>query len=369
MPPDPPRGFPEGFAREPEDRRALLELSRLPSLVPRDLRSLAWREGSAATCLRAVGRGALGAASARAAAEQRAPEVRDALRRCGARLVAPGDPGYPSRLEDLPDPPAWLFVRGEIPEARAAAIVGARRCTPYGRESAEAIGEGLASAGVCVVSGAALGVDAAGHRGAMRGGGPTVAVLGSGIDVEHPRSNRRLIEEIAARWCVVSEYPPGTPPEPRRFPARNRIVAGLCEIAVVVEGAAGSGSLITAEFCLDLGRPVVAVPGPVTSPLSDAPHALIRDGAELVRGAGDVLASMGVLQEAHPLGSALSLSDVERRALDAVCGTPVTAESAAAASGLPAGELLAALGSLELRGLVRSVGGRYERTSSAAGSV
>ena len=365
MRPEATRGFPPGFARGRVNRDALLALSRVPGIVPRDLHALAWREGSASACLRAVRGKALGEANAREADAARLEDLREALVACEARMLVPGEPGYPKALEDLPDPPAWLFVRGRLPDARTVAVVGARKCSPYGREVAETLGGGLASAGVCVVSGAAIGVDAAGHRGALGAGGPTVAILGSGIDVLHPPSNRRLIGEVAACGAVLSEYPPGTPPEPRRFPARNRIVAALSEAAVVVEGAFGSGSLITAELALELGRPVLAVPGPITSPLSEAPLGLISDGAGLVQGADDVLEALGLLGGEGATRSVPNLPETEQRALESVAGTPMTAESVALTSGLPPGEVLAALASLELRGLVRSVGGRYERTAGA----
>jgi DNA processing protein len=311
--------------------------------------------------------------------------VRAALARLGARQVCPGDEAYPVQLLDLPDPPACLFVVGRPATAAPAsvAIVGARKSSTYGREVAETIGRGLAAAGVTVVSGAALGIDAAAHRGALSSGGaevgfPTMAVLGSGIDRPHPSSNRGLIQRIAAAGTVLSEYPPGTPALPWRFPARNRLVAGLSRGVVVVEGAPGSGSMITAEFALELGREVFAVPGAVTSPLSAVPNQLIREGAWLVRGSEDVLQVLGLdaaapgadpLGGAPPamaLGPAASLPPNERRALDAVAGHPVTADSVATHAGLSVGEALSALVALELRGLVREVAGRYERTAGAA---
>jgi DNA processing protein len=204
-----------------------------------------------------------------------------------------------------------------------------------------------------------------------------VAVLGSGIDVPYPRTHRRLLEDIAAAGAVVSEYPPGVSPRQRRFPARNRIVAALARLVVVVEGGPGSGSLITAEFAQDLHRDVLAVPGPVTSELSAAPHELIRDGAGLVRDARDVVEAMGLeagggeaggREPAGPTsGGSLSertegLSAEEARVLGSLTGTPVLVEEVAAGAGVDTGSALRILVSLELRGLVGAEGGRYRRT-------
>jgi DNA processing protein len=319
------------------------------------------------------------------------------LARLGARHVCPGDEVYPVQLLDLPDPPASLFVLGNLPTPAppAVGIVGARRCSTYGREVAEGLGRGLAAAGLTVVSGAALGIDSAAHRGALSSSGmawsaaaagtqpepaefPTIAVLGSGIDLFYPSSNRGLIERVAAAGAVVSEYPPGTQALPWRFPARNRLVAGLSRAVVVVEGAPGSGSMITAEFALELGREVFGVPGPVTSPLSAVPNQLIRDGAWLTRGPEDVLEVLGYETPRPEAGSEApeltasgpgsgSLRTAERRALDAVAGHPVTVDDVASDTGLPIGEALSALVALELRGLVREVAGRYERTAGAGG--
>jgi DNA processing protein len=374
-------------------------LAHLDGITPRRLHALAWQEGSAGRCLAAIRRGRAGSSGDRErVGEVSAQAVRAALDRLGARHVCPGDEAYPERLLDLPDPPVSLFVQGE-PSASAppaVAIVGARRCSTYGREVAEGLGQGLAAAGLTVVSGAALGIDAAAHRGALSSDGapwssgepdprseaagfPTMAVLGSGIDLFHPSSNRTLITEIAAAGAVLSEYPPGTPGEPWRFPARNRLVAALSQAVVVVEGAPGSGSMITAEFALELGREVFAVPGPVTSPLAAVPNQLIREGASLARGPEDVLEVLGLEAPGTPktepgigsageraTGSAGPLPEAERRALQAVAGHPVTVDEVAAHSGLPVGGALSALVALELRGLVREVAGRYERTASAA---
>jgi DNA processing protein len=203
-----------------------------------------------------------------------------------------------------------------------------------------------------------------------------MAVLGSGIDLFHPSTNRTLIERVATAGAVLSEYPPGTPALPWRFPARNRLVAGLSRAVAVVEGAPGSGSMITAEFALELGREVFAVPGPVTSPLSAVPNQLIREGAWLARGPQDVLEVLGLEAAGLPgvesesasepaPGPAGSLPAPERRALEAVAGHPVTVDAVAEGTGLPVGEALSALVALELRGLVREVAGRYERTAAA----
>lgn len=293
----------------------------------------------------------------------------DAVLREGARLLTSDDAEYPRALLDLPDPPAQLFVVGRRLDhiGPAVAIVGARRCSRYGEEAAERMGRQLAAAGIAVVSGAAYGIDAAAHRGALAVGGTTVAVLGSGLDKPHPPRNRALIEKIASKGSVVTEYPPGTPATAWRFPARNRIVAGLARGAVIVEGAEGSGSMITAEFALDLGRDVFAIPGLVTSPLSAVPHALIREGATLARGAEDVLAALG-MRAVVPVGEGgddafENLATEERRVFERVLGEPVTAEAIAQELGVALGPVLASLGALELRGFVRGVGGRYERTS------
>lgn len=360
-----PGRWPEGFARTRGDRDAILVLSHLESITPRDLYRLAQLEGSAGRCLSSVRAGAAGTDGDREAArtvDLRA--VRSALTASGARAVFPGDDEYPDAVLDLADPPACLYVRGRpLGPTPTVAMVGARVCSPYGRELASTLAAGVAAAGVAVTSGAALGIDAAAHRGALSVEGDTIAVLGSGIDVPYPRANRALIETIADVGTVVSEYPPGTRPVPRRFPARNRIVAALSGAVLVVEGATGSGSILTAEFGMELHRDVLAVPGPVTSPLSEAPHALIRDGAALVRSVDDVLAALGMdAGDGEDLEPSPGLSQDERRVFGAVTGTGMTLEAVAIQAGVPPGAAMAALVELELRGLVRAAGGRYERT-------
>lgn len=293
----------------------------------------------------------------------RRPE--DAVRSLPIRYVRRGEDAYPPQLLELHDPPEGLFLQGEPlpPRERLIAMVGARACTPGGADIARSIANGLAGAGFAVVSGAARGIDAASHEGSLAGGAPTVAVLGSGIDVPYPRGSAALLERIRGVGTVASEYPPGVPAMAFRFPARNRIVVALARALVVVEGEEGSGSLISAEHALDLGRDVYAVPGAVTNPLAATPNALIRDGAALVRGVDDILEELGVASPQTGVGAAtqltLDLNDLERRALGAVTDR-VLPEAVADAVGLPIREVLPVLLRLELAGLVRTVGGRVE---------
>jgi DNA processing protein len=246
----------------------------------------------------------------------------------------------------------------------AVAVVGAPRCTALGRESSHAVGRGLALAGVTVVSGAARGIDAAAHEGALSVNGRTLAVLGSGLDVAYPSQSRALIRRIASQGTLVSEYAPGTPTSQHHFPARNRIVAGLCRATVVVEGATGSGSLITAEHAMEFGRDVYALPGSVTNALSEVPLQLIREGATLVRDADDLLADLGI-ELVHDRGAdQVDLDLAERRVLDAIV-EPTLPDRLATVLGVRIHEVVGVLMRLELRGFVRNVGGRYESTLRA----
>ena len=284
-----------------------------------------------------------------------------------ARFVAPNDTEYPPVLLQLDDPPAAIFVRGarlDTAELRVA-VVGSRRCSALGREVARDLGRRLASTGACVVSGAAYGIDAASHLGALDAGGRTIAVLGSGIDEAYPRSSADLISRIAALGTIVSEYAPGVPAEAHRFPARNRLIVALSSALVVVEGAGRSGSRISVDHALDLGREVFAVPGPVTSPLAEVPLAMIRDGATLIRGADDLLADLGVATLMDAADPPIDLPDEEHRAWTALL-VPSLPDVVARSARLSIPDAVAALIRLELRGLVRSVGGRYERTLAGA---
>ena len=202
------------------------------------------------------------------------------------------DAGYPNRLRNIYDPPCLLYVRGRLPafdDEASIAVVGTRDCTPYGVSCAEKLGYGLAAGGAVVVSGLARGVDSAALRGALRAGGTVTAVLGNGLDVIYPPENQYLYEDVAAAGALVSEYPPGTSPEAKHFPVRNRIMSGLCLGTLVVEAPARSGALITAGTALEQGRDVFAVPGPIDAPTSVGCNRLIRDGAGLVSDAWDIL--------------------------------------------------------------------------------
>ncbi len=236
------------------------------------------------------------------------------------------------------------------------AVVGARACSAYGATVATSIARELARAGVVVVSGLARGIDAAAHRGALESGS-TVAVLGCGIDRDYPRAHATLARSVAERGLVVSEYPPGVEPAPWRFPARNRIVAGLSAATVVVEARERSGALITADLALDEGREVLAVPGEITSPLSRGANSLLRVGATPVTCVEDVLAAVGVSPAAERPAAPLPAALAEVHG--AVVEEPGGADALGRRTGLPAGPLAAALAELELLGLVVQDGGLF----------
>jgi DNA processing protein len=291
-----------------------------------------------------------------------------------AAIVCRHDRHYPERLRQLDDAPAVLWVRGSLEvftdliSRAAVAIVGSRRPSAYGLEIAEELGRGLSAAGVTVVSGLALGIDAAAHRGALRAPeSRTLAVLGSGVDVPYPRLNERLYCEICERGAVITELPPGHRPYRWTFPARNRIMAALTAMTIVVEAADPSGSLITAAFAAELGRGVCAVPGRVTASNAAGSNRLLRDGAALVRGAGDVLDELFGIGGADRLAAAsepeLDLEPASAAVLTAI-EDGADSGSVAEVTGLDPAAVRAALGALEGAGLVKRAGiGSYERSS------
>ncbi len=293
-----------------------------------------------------------------AAFDERA--YRERLAAAGLRWVARGDAGFPSRLRSIHDPPCGLFVRGAnelaLLEEPIVAIVGARACSAYGAEVAASLASDLAASGVLVVSGMARGVDAAAHRGALDTG-RTVAVLGCGVDRDYPRTHAHLASRIVERGLILSEYAPGVEPAPWRFPARNRIVAGLALATVVVEARERSGALITADLALDEGREVMAVPGEITSQLSHGTNALLRLGATPVTCAADVLEAIGVepprAQPPPTLESRLAVIHA------AVVDEPGGIDELARRTGLPAAHVAAVLAELELLGLVSEAAGIY----------
>jgi DNA processing protein len=360
--PPPPRGWPPGFGEGDGERSAILTLSELRALRPLKVHAEAWETGTAAGCVESVRRGRLGSDGDRAWLPEVDPSVTAArVEAAGARLVTPADPEYEDRLNDLRDPPACLFLvgkpLGDSPER--VAIVGSRKCSELGSDIAQDLGRALVASGLGVVSGAAHGIDAAAHRGALQAGGRTVAVLGSGIDVAYPASSRALLERIVQTGTIVSEYPPMMPAGPQHFPARNRIVVALARALVVVEGASKSGSRISVDHALDLGREIFAVPGPVTSPLAETPLEMIREGATLIRGADDLLDDLGIDRTA-PSPAPPDLDDGERRVWNALSGGSLP-DAVAREVGMSIPDAVTTLLQLELRGLIASVGGRYER--------
>jgi DNA processing protein len=270
----------------------------------------------------------------------------------GYRFFARSAPDFPPLLGAIHDPPAGLFVRGEqeleILSQPAVAIVGARACSGYGASVARSLGRELATAGLVVVSGLARGIDAEAHRGALEGEGTTIAVLGCGIDRDYPAAHAELARRVAGAGLIVGEYGPGVEPAPWRFPARNRIVAGLCAATVVVEARERSGALITADLALEEGREVFAVPGEITSSLSAGTNALLKLGAAPLTGVGDVLASFGI--EPEPVAG-------ERSPLLELL--PASADELVRRTGLGAAEVARTLVELELAGLVSAGDGLY----------
>jgi len=270
------------------------------------------------------------------------------------------DPAFPALLTAIHDPPARLYVRGSGELAMlhepAVAVVGARACSAYGRSVTRSLARELASAGLVVVSGMARGIDGEAHRGALEAGGRTIAVLGCGIDRDYPAAHAELARRIAENGLVVSEYEPGVEPAPWRFPARNRIIAGLCRATVVVEARERSGALITADFALEEGRDVLAVPGEITSGLSIGTNALLKLGAAPVTSASDVLELYGVVS-AEPRRP--SLGPVADVLLSRLQDSALTADELARSSGVDAGESAAALVELELSGRVTVEDGVY----------
>ena len=282
------------------------------------------------------------------------------LGKAGIRWLARSAPTFPPLLRAIHDPPPGLFVRGkrsvELLHGAAVAVVGARSCSPYGAQVARSCSREFAGAGLVVVSGLARGIDGEAHRGALEAGGATVGVLGCGIDRDYPASNRDLAARIGETGLIVSEYAPGVEPAPWRFPARNRIIAGLATATVVVEARERSGALITADLALEEGREVFAVPGEITSGLSAGTNALLRLGATPLTSPGDVLDSFGVVPSRAEVPA---LSSHGEEILRQVRAGAVSADELVRMTGLEAGLIASALTELELAGLVAGGEGVY----------
>lgn len=279
----------------------------------------------------------------------------------GITILTWEDADYPRRLKDIEQPPPVLYVRGRLMEDDfwAVAIVGTRRVTAYGRQVTEEIASFLAANGITIVSGLARGVDAIAHQSALRAGGRTLAVLGSGVDRIYPPEHTRLAQQIIAQGALLSDYPPGTAPEAANFPPRNRIISGLSMATVVVEAGETSGALITAQFAADQGREVFAVPGNILAPQSKGTNRLIAQGARPLLSAQDLLDILNLTrtQEQHQARQVLPANDVEASLLAVLSHDPLHVDEICRQTGLPVERVAAALTMMELKGLARQVGG------------
>jgi DNA processing protein len=288
-------------------------------------------------------------------------QVWDRIQHLGISVITWEDEVYPHRLKEIDQPPPVLYLRGELhPEDEwAVAVVGTRRITPYGRQVAEEMAVALARSGVTVISGLARGVDAVAHQAALNAGGRSLAVLGSGVDRIYPPEHRRLAEQITAQGAVLSDYPPGTAPDAANFPPRNRLISGLSMAVVVVEAGKTSGALITAAFAADQGREVFAVPGNITAPHSQGTNRLIRDGARPLLDPQDLLETLQLTMITEHLAARVILpaDAVEARLFETLGREPLHIDEIRARTDLPIEKVTASLAMMELKGMVRQVGG------------
>jgi DNA processing protein len=320
----------------------------------------AWRSGELALARAGLDRRAI-----EALVELRArldpAETWARVQRLGLTVLTLHDPSYPELLREIADPPPVLYLKGDLlPNDRwAIAVVGTRRVTAYGRQVVERLVGDLARAGLTIVSGLARGTDGLAHRVALEQGGRTLAVLGSGLDRLYPTEHTPLAREVAARGAVMTEFPLGTPPDALNFPRRNRIISGLTMGTLVIEAGETSGALITADFALEQGRDVFAVPGSILNPASLGPNRLIQEGAKLVMSAQDVLQELNLTAVAQHAAARESLpeNDTEAALLRLLSSEPVHVDELGRASALPVAQVSSALTMMELKGLVRQVGG------------
>lgn len=275
----------------------------------------------------------------------------DRLMSRGISFVSLEQPSYPRRLRDIYDPPYGLYYIGQLPsdETPAVGIVGARACSNYGRDIAKRSGKCLAASGVSVISGMALGIDGYGHEGALEGGGKTFAVLGCGVNIVYPPQHAKLYERIVAQGGILSEYPPDTPPRPGFFPMRNRIIAGLSDLLLIIEAKEKSGSLITADCALEQGKDIYAVPGRITDPLSAGCNRLIRQGAGILLAPEELVGECHLLTEKNKL----PLEKSERLVYSCLDLLPKSMEKISEETALDIAPLAEILFSLEEKGLVQ----------------
>ncbi|MCR4407549.1 MAG: DNA-processing protein DprA [Anaerolineae bacterium] len=283
------------------------------------------------------------------------------IARAGVRVLTWADADYPAPLRNIYHPPPVLYVKGELcPEDEwAVAVVGTRRATVYGKEAARVIAGDLARNGVTVVSGLARGIDAQAHKAALDAGGRTIAVLGCGVDLVYPPEHRKLAEAIVAQGALISEYALGTPPEGSNFPPRNRIISGLSLGVVIVEAGAGSGALITADYAAEQGREVFAVPGNIFNRSSEGCNALIRDGAHPVLSVNDILEvlNLTMVSQQAEVRAVVPENETEARLLTYITSEPIHVDELGRLSGLPIAQVSSTLALMELKGMVRQVGG------------
>lgn len=351
--------------------RAYLTLALVPGIGRARLDNLMTSCGSAAAVLRAsasrlatvpgVSR-ALATAITDSSARQ-TDRLVASVERVGGVILVPTDARFPATLREIPEAPTVLFVIGAVDllHREAVAVVGSRTHTRYGAEVTRHFASGLARAGLVIVSGMARGLDAVAHTAALDVGGATVGALGNGLGVVYPAANRKLYERVAAEGCLLTEHPPGEKPHAGSFPRRNRLISGLARATVVTEARRQSGALITADCALSQGREVLAVPGPITSPLSAGCNALIHQGAKPALGLGDVLDEYGLSPSAPAVGPLENLSRPERRVMDALGLGLDHVDEIAHQVGESMGDVLAALTSLEVRGLVTQHPGKVFR--------
>lgn len=291
----------------------------------------------------------------------------------GLSLLSLDDPAYPRLLREIDGPPLLLYVRGELTadDEWAVAVVGTRRATHYGREAASRLAGELAGQGITIVSGLAYGIDTVAHQAALDAGGRTIAVLGCGLDTIYPTANTRLAHDITRRGALISEHPLGTRPEARHFPARNRIVSGLSLGVLVVEAPRDSGALITANMAGEQGRDVFAVPGNIYNSGSAGVHYLIQNGAKLVTGVADILEELNLktVVEQRAVQVALPEDETERALLGHLSADPTHIDEISRAAALPLPAVSATLALMELKGLVRQVGGMKYVTAREVGPI